>query len=197
MDSLDADDRRALQTASVMGQRFSIDALRSIMDRPNYDCEELIRRALVRHDGEHLLFAHALVADGVYNSLLSAQRSALHEKAADWYLTRDPVLHAQHLDRAGLPEAPAAYLRAAAIEAEAYRYEPALKYVERGLELSGSAQDSVALLCLKGDLQLSLGQPEAALGVFREAVAASKTPVNAVRSNIGIAASFAGRRGGR
>jgi class 3 adenylate cyclase len=119
MDGLDVDDRKALQAASVMGQRFSLDVLRVLTGQPDYTCGELIRRALVRPDGQHFLFVHALVADGVYKSLLNAQRSALHEKAAAWYSDRDAALHAQHLDRAGLPQAAGAYCTAAGLEAEA------------------------------------------------------------------------------
>lgn len=188
MDSLDADDRKALQAASVLGQRFSLDELRFLIDQPGYECDEPIRRALVRPDGDYLFFAHALVVDGIYNSLLSAQRSALHAKVAAWYAERDAALHAQHLDRAGLPEAATAYLRAAEREADAYRYEPALALVERGLELAASTPDRVALLCMRGDLLLSVGQAEDSLSVFRDAVALCETPVDTVRALIGVAA---------
>jgi tetratricopeptide (TPR) repeat protein len=56
------------------------------------------------------------------------------------------------------------------------------------LQLASSAHDEAALLCLKGNVLRSMGQPEDALQVFRKAVACSETPVDEVRARIGIAA---------
>ncbi|MCU7921919.1 MAG: hypothetical protein KZQ88_04410 [Candidatus Thiodiazotropha sp. (ex Dulcina madagascariensis)] len=55
----------------------------------------------------------ALLRDGIYASLLSSHRRALHHRAAVWYRERDTALHARHLDLAGDEGAAAAYLRAA------------------------------------------------------------------------------------
>ena len=55
---------------------------------------------LVRPEGDEFLFAHALIRDGVYASLLHSARRALHGRAAAWYQGRDPVLRAEHLERA-------------------------------------------------------------------------------------------------
>ena len=38
MDRLASDDKAALQAAAVLGQRFSVDALRHLLDDPAYDC---------------------------------------------------------------------------------------------------------------------------------------------------------------
>ncbi len=188
MDSLDTDDRRALQAASVMGQRFSLELLRALLGRSNYSCDELVRRALVRPDGDDFLFSHALVVDGVYHSLLNAQRQAMHKEVAAWYADRDVALEAQHLDRAGLPEAARAYHQAAMRDVEAYRYEPALQFIERGLELAAAAEVQVPLSCLKGDVLLALGQAEESIAIFEQAAALAETPAEQVRAQIGVAA---------
>ena len=78
LDHLPPTDRQALQAASVLGQRFAPDALGHLLDRPDYDCANLVRHLLVRSIGDELLFAHALIRDGVYNSLLGGRRTALH-----------------------------------------------------------------------------------------------------------------------
>jgi len=70
MDRLPVVDRQALQAASVIGQRFALDALRHITDQQDYDCRTLVGNQLVRTEGEDFLFAHALIQEGVYSSLV-------------------------------------------------------------------------------------------------------------------------------
>ena len=72
-----------------------------------------------------------LVQEGVYDSLLMSRRRELHRLAASWFTHRDLVLRAEHLDRAGDPEAPRAYLAAARKQAAAYRNERALELADR------------------------------------------------------------------
>jgi class 3 adenylate cyclase len=85
MDSLDALDREAIQAASVVGQRFSLDLLRHLIDSPQYDCTGLIDHYLARPEGNDFLFAHALIQEGAYTSLLRSRLRNLHLKAAAWY----------------------------------------------------------------------------------------------------------------
>ena len=66
MDSLEALDKSALQAASVIGQRFSLDLLRHLINSPQYTCAGLVEHTLVRLDGEDYLFAQALIREGVY-----------------------------------------------------------------------------------------------------------------------------------
>ena len=49
------------------------------------------------------LFAHALIRDAIYDTLVRSRRRELHRRAADWYAERDPVLRAEHLERAEEP----------------------------------------------------------------------------------------------
>ncbi len=113
LDHLPPGDRQALQAASVLGQRFTPEALGHLLGQPTHDCTDLVRHLLVRPIGDELLFAHALIRDGVYNSLLGSRRAALHLRAAQWFAERDLALHALHLDRAQDPGAPDACLEAA------------------------------------------------------------------------------------
>ena len=107
MDRLDPADRAALQAASVLGQRFERDVVAHLLGRTGYDPERLVTHLLVRPEGEAFLFAHALIRDAVYDTLLKSRRRELHRRAADWFAQRDPVLQAEHLDRAEDPAAPA------------------------------------------------------------------------------------------
>jgi class 3 adenylate cyclase/tetratricopeptide (TPR) repeat protein len=164
MDRLERSDRDALQAASVMGQRFSLAALRHLTVSSGYDCEGLIREVLVRPEGDGYLFAHALVRDAVYASLLKSRRQELHRRAAEWFEVSDLGLHAQHLDRAEDPEAADAYLRAAREEAAIHRNEWALQLAERGLQIAQARPLSFDLACLRG--HLLRGMIDASLEAF-------------------------------
>ena len=52
MDRLAPADKRALQVASVIGQRFSLDALCHLLDNADYACQGLIEHYLVRPEGD-------------------------------------------------------------------------------------------------------------------------------------------------
>ena len=168
MDRLAAEDKRALQVASVIGQRFHPDALNHLLEMSDYQCRELIEHNLVRSEGEGYLFAHALIQEGVYTSLLKRQRRALHKRAADWF-AGDLVLHAQHLDHAGDDKASHAYLEAAHEQARQYRYETALNLIERGLNLEPQQPDRHPLTCLKAELLLDMGDVESSMAVYQQA----------------------------
>ena len=124
--------------------------LGALLEQPGYDAAGLVRHRLVRpHGGGALLFAHALIRDGVYDLLLKSRRRELPRRRR-LFAGRDPVLHAEHLDRAEDPGAPRAYLEAARAQAAAYRTEAALALVERGVALAHERADVFALTCYRG-----------------------------------------------
>lgn len=186
MDSLAAPDRLALQAASVLGQRFSLEALRHLTDNPAYDCEALVEHALVRPEGSGFLFAHALVRDGVYSSLLKPRRTALHGRAAEWFAERDLVLRAEHLDRADDTRAAAAYLAAAEQEAANYRNANALKLSERALDLADGVERH-GIVCFRGDLLRALGEVDQSIAAFEEARDFATDDTGRSRAWIGLA----------
>ena len=132
MDRLTTPDRRAFQAAAVIGQRFDLALLRRLVGLPDYACDGLIGNALVLPEGEDFLFAHALIQEGAYSSLLRSRRRELHLQAAEWFADQDPTLHTQHLDRAEDDRAPQAYLRAATVQRAAYRADAAGESRTRG-----------------------------------------------------------------
>jgi predicted ATPase len=94
MDRLSVEDKRALQAASVIGQHFALDALCHLLGQDRYTCAGLLKHHLVRPEGDDYLFAHALIQEGVYSSLLKATRWELHVRAADWFSEHDAILRA-------------------------------------------------------------------------------------------------------
>lgn len=164
LDRLRPLDRQALQAASVLGQFFSLPVLRHLIDDPGYECSVLAAEHLVREMGDELLFAHALVWEGTYLSLLTEQKRLWHARAAEWFSERDPMLTAEHLDRAQDPRAARAYLDAAVLEESAHRPERALQALVRGAALATQRAERVELLGELARLQASVGRARDALG---------------------------------
>ncbi len=187
MDRLPPQDRQAFQAASVIGQRFDLSLLRHLLGAPNYVCDVLLANALVLPEGDYFLFAHALIHEGAYASLLRSRRRELHRQAAEWFAGHDPVLHAQHLDRAEDDRAPQAYLQAAAAQRAAYRTDAALRLGERGLEIARANADRHALTCSIGELQRDLGDIAASIATYRVALAAAPDEPARCRAALGLA----------
>lgn len=191
LDSLAESDKQALQAASVLGQRFALDDLRSLIGVAEYDVRAVVQRQLLRPEGDGFLFAHALIRDGIYASLTREHKRGLHLKAAQRYAGRDPVLEAEHLDRAEDTGAPQAYLRAAEAEAATYHLDRANTLVTRGLELATKDEDRLRLGLAAGKLRLDAGLARAARLGFEVAVAAAAADqdVDRCRGLIGLAAA--------
>jgi len=186
MDKLGAVDRYALQAASVIGQRFAVETLRHLIDDPSYVCDGLIDHNLIRPVAEDMLFAHALIRDVAYSTLLSANKCALHLSAAAWFRDRDLVLYAEHLDRATDSAAADAYLAASRLEAEAFRHERALGLAERGLELADGNGFALAAQC--GELLARLGRAKDAIDAYSDAQTRARTETEQCQAWIGAAA---------
>jgi class 3 adenylate cyclase/tetratricopeptide (TPR) repeat protein len=187
MDALAPQDRQALQAASVLGQRYPLSALQALITNPGYDCTGLIRQLLVRAEGGEYLFAHALIREAAYSSLLRPQQKEMHRRAATWYAHRDPILHAEHLDRAGDAAAPSAYLAAARAEAALYHMDRARRLIERGMALAGDGKDRFALACAHGDVLRDLGATTESIAAFDEALRSATDDPERCQAQIGLA----------
>ena len=150
----------------------------------------LVRRHDQHGGGGSWLFAHALVRDAVYDILLKGRRRELHRRAAAWFAEagRDPVLRAEHLDRAEDPGAARAYLEAARSQAAEYRYEAALRLVERGAEIAAGREERFELARYRGDILHDLGAMPRAHAAYEEALAAAEGEAERCRALIGLAA---------
>jgi tetratricopeptide (TPR) repeat protein len=182
-DLLAPNDKRAIEAASVLGQRFALMSLRALIDDPRYACETLLRNALLRPVADGLQFVHALVRDGVYASLTRARRRHLHGSAAEVFL-HDPVLRAEHLDLAEDPQAPQAYLEASRDQESLFRLVQASDLALRGLAVATAPRDRVALA-----LQLDAGRGEDALEAYWIALASGAADADRLRALIGCAAA--------
>ncbi|MCP4327709.1 MAG: AAA family ATPase [Alphaproteobacteria bacterium] len=190
MDRLPPSDKQALQTASVVGQRFTLPILRHLLNSHDYDCGKLVEHHLVRREADDYLFAHALIREGVYASLLTARRKKLHNRTAEWFSEQCPDLKAEHLDRAENPAAVRAYLAAAESEAKLYHYERSMELVARGLELAEDQGERYLLTCLRGDLLHEVGEIRASIDAFTEARNLAIDDLELCRAEIGFASGM-------
>jgi class 3 adenylate cyclase/tetratricopeptide (TPR) repeat protein len=189
MDRLPPADKLALQAASVIGKRFSLEALRFLVDNDTYHCDALTATDLARPESGDYLFAHALIQEGVYSSLLNSRKRELHLKAAEWYRKQEPSLWAEHLDRAQHPDAARAHLTAAETEAARFRFDSALRLVQRGSELAQDGDLRYALATVHAEVLHELARTRESIAVFEQALGAATTDEQRCRAWIGIAAS--------
>jgi predicted ATPase len=116
LERLPDDERRLLQTASVIGRNFEVDALAHLLDAPAHgsDLVRRLRALRVRGfldggggPGRHA-YRHALMVEVAYETLLVADRRRLHERLARWIEERRtrpagvsvPAVLAYHYERA-------------------------------------------------------------------------------------------------
>jgi class 3 adenylate cyclase/tetratricopeptide (TPR) repeat protein len=190
LDQLEPSSRSAAQAAAVLGLRFEQAALCHLIEQPSCDCRVLLDHGILRRDGADLAFSHALVRDGAYESLLKARRRELHLRAAQWFSERDAGLRAEHLALAGSADAAAGFLRAAQLEASAFRLERCLTLAERGLALDGDVAARHGLLCLEGQTLLDMGRGADARRAFGRALDASRGPAERCTALIGLAGAM-------
>jgi class 3 adenylate cyclase/tetratricopeptide (TPR) repeat protein len=167
LDRLAPVDKTAVQAASVLGQRFVLEAWQALVESPRL--EPLIDAGLLRPEDDAAVFVHALIRDGAYASLLKTRRRELHARAAAWYASRDLGLHAEHLALAESPLAADAFAQAARAEALRFRYAEALAYAERGSRCAEAPAERHALAMLKGEMLRELGRNTEALDAFTAA----------------------------
>ena len=169
VDRLAAAAKAVLQAAAVLGSRFDAAALPALLGSDAAELEPLLVAGLLRPVEGDMQFVHALVRDGVYESLLKSRRRELHTRAAAWFATRDAGVQAEHLDRADSPLAPEAYLAAATLESERWQHERALALAGRGLALAKARAQRHALALLMGEQLREVGRNREALTQFEMA----------------------------
>jgi hypothetical protein len=101
---LTAPARDAVEIASVLGQRFSLDELAALLGRPPLDLRSEIREAiaagLLTEEGDRLGFRHDLVREAVDSSLPKAQGREVTGWVGPYPLRWTPGLAARFVGRA-------------------------------------------------------------------------------------------------
>lgn len=189
LDRLAPKDKRALQMASIFGQRFELSTLQTLLKDPDYDCAGPLRQHLLQSDGPDLVFAHALIRDCIYDSVLTNTRADLHRQIAERVASSDPALRAEHLDKAQDPAAVAAYQDAAQIERRHYRYDRAIDLLRRAAEIATKDPDRRDIALALGETLQNRGASGDAMAVFDQVLKIPGDPVATSRARIGLAGS--------
>ncbi|MGE3874711.1 MAG: AAA family ATPase, partial [Parvibaculaceae bacterium] len=188
LDRLSERDRRIVQTASVLGQRFTQDEIDHLMGEREVALKPLIDAVLIRAGAHSFEFVHALVRDATYGTLPKSRRRALHVKAAEWFAGRDKLLAAGHLDQAQDPKAVEAYDEAAQSEWTIYHYDSAIVLNARAVALAEAGARKAELLTRRGEMLLETGEIKASLEVWPEALRLAEGVRSLTcRANIGFA----------
>lgn len=153
LDALPESHRQVLRAASVFGEVFWTEGLCALLDE---DCEPELEKLLademlVRHTVTRVIghtqwsFRHSLVRDTAAASLLEADLTRFHRRAAEWLVmvgAPDPAALAMHAE-AGKDRARAVelYARASNLAFAKGQTEAALEFATRGV---GCADDSSA-----------------------------------------------------
>ncbi len=142
IDELDADTRRIVEAAAMLGHRVPFDLLATITGTDESDLIPALRAlvergVLVESDDDEFTFRHALVREALTGHLLGREKRRLHEAALDALLAAgaDPALVAHHAKGAGrYADMVAAARRGAALYLEIGSPYQALQLAEMGLE---------------------------------------------------------------
>jgi class 3 adenylate cyclase/tetratricopeptide (TPR) repeat protein len=199
LDGLPAAERRALQLASVIGMTFWDSALMHVDVEAPAHLPALRARALIEpkevsqafgHGIREHAFAHQILHQVTYDTVLRRSRQGAHARAADWIVRHIGILGkrllavaAEHYERAGdTANAGEYYARAAAYMVETFAHVAAVESSTRGLEIV--AMDDVEprwrLLDLREQALQKLGRsdPQRA-DIDALAVIADATPAGA------------------
>jgi hypothetical protein len=178
--SLDAETRRVLRAASILGARAPRGAILALLGaegRPAPIDERLRELAdrellLVREPGEHA-FRSALVREAAYAMTTDEDRRVGHALAGEWLEAAgetDPVVLAEHFERGGRADRAAAqWARAAGRALDGDDLDTALARAERGLDARPAPAVQAELLLAKAAVKRWRGEYGAALQAAREA----------------------------
>jgi class 3 adenylate cyclase/tetratricopeptide (TPR) repeat protein len=164
LDSLPPSEKLALQTASVLGEQFSLSVLFGLHSPAELAPapESLVRKGLFVEsaDGETLAFRHVLIRDVAYGSLAKAERADLHERAvarlaetAGDRITEISEVLAYHAERA---------------------YALTSELPERREQRTARAHSAVERLAAAGDRAAGLYSNEKAAELYGRAIAIAK-----------------------
>jgi len=95
LDRLEVAERKVLERAAVVGQRFYLDAVEDLSEASDAamvaaHCQALVRKELIQPDRSDLpglsayRFLHVLLRDCAYQATPKRQRADLHQRFADW-----------------------------------------------------------------------------------------------------------------
>lgn len=190
VDHLAERDRAAIQAASVLGQQVDLACWRHVLGDSDYSPDALLFGGLLVARDDVYMFGHALIQEGVYQSLVRPRRRALHERAAQWWSGRDTLLWAQHLARAEDPRAAGAFLDGARQLLAEHSYAQARQACAAGLQASGAEQLQFLLLIERASAEQLDAAVADSIASYRQALEVAEGDAQTCRAWLGIAQGY-------
>ena len=161
IDGLPSAEKVALQRASVVGERFTLEQLLALDDDLGTAPEALLQKGLFERDredpsGRALRFKHLLIRDVAYGSLAKADRALLHDAAGTWLERTMPDRTAEVCELLAYHAVCSAGL--------------SRELAETGPVVDGRAARALLWSCEAGDRALALYAIDQASGHFERAI---------------------------
>lgn len=184
---LDNKNQQALQAASILGMKFSLNALTTIIDDHHYKPVGLIDCGFLVQNHDVLEFCHVLVQQCIYNQISSQKRKTLHSKAASYYIFGNTHLHACHLEASGSDAAGNAYIAAAMAARDEFRLDFASYFFDKAFGCASTNQDRYSAAIQKGEMLLELERVSGAIQAFEKAQRLTQDPQQQALAWLGMA----------
>ena len=182
LEKLEVKDRDAAIAAAVIGQRFTLESLHNVLNQPDYDPQALIDGFLICRRGDHYQFNHALIRDGIYQSIIARNRQQLHQRCANFFLNQDLPLATKHLHWARSDKIADHLIPAITATAEKYQYETALELIEIGRQVDYIEVNTISLLLWQAEILAKLGNISRSVDVAVEVEQISSKPEHKIQS---------------
>lgn len=188
LDQLDPLDRRALRVAAVIGQRFSLELLRAVLEAPDYLPQLPQHHYLIRQIEPGLYqFIHDLILQGIYEAMAPVQREFLHAQLAQQYAHGDTELCAQHLYKARSPLAPQTFVAAIGEKIARHQYEKALELIQQCRAIDYTDKQDHTLSLLAGQATMNMGLTQEARVHYESAMQYARSDTQRLTAIVGLA----------
>lgn len=188
LDQLPVLERKAMHIAAAIGQHFPLEAIRQLLSSSRYMPSQAIDLRLIRPTSSgHYQFIHDLILQGIYESISAESRVGLHLALADYYLSRDDTLHAQHLHKARSPDTPAAFLKAIEHQLQRYQHGTALTLIRQCRSIDYAPLEIDRLDLMHAEVCLATGLTLEAQRYFQSSIRHTGSDTTHLRALLGVA----------
>lgn len=182
LDQLKAEDRLAVLAASAVGQKFPLDIIRFLTGDDQYQPTELIKSFLISSAAGGYSFNHALICDGIYQSIQEDAKHDLNLRCAQWYADKDTTLELRYLFRIKSKSIASKLPTAVDKLIKNFRFDLALEFINSALEDGVEGLDNFQTLYTKADIHNKLGQFKLAAELAEKALAYAASPADKVEA---------------
>lgn len=180
VDQLEPEHKQAILAASVVGQKFSLDLVRYLIGNEQYQPLELVKRFLISPQGNSYAFNHALLCDGIYQSIQEEAKYELNKKCATWFASRDATLELRYLFRIKSDTIATKLPTTVEQLIKHYRYELALEFIDSALDSNIEGIDHYKTLYQKADIHNKLGRFDLTVTIADRALERAHNPADQV-----------------